>query len=135
MKNQDTDITYDSYIITNSATFKELRKHYSRAECGRIMKLASYLNDINEIVVDNIQVDSSELNSLLGISRGTAYMFLRKLILHSIIVVNIRCIDKKFVRTMLLNPYVAYSNESALGMRTFFEDISKGLEPLAKKTN
>lgn len=134
MKNQKTDVKYNPFTIINSIAAKELMKHYTRSEWARILKLAEYVDETNTIVVDNILVDSSELKTILDCSRGYAYAFLRKLILGDILNICIRCIEKKFVRTMVLNPYLAYKYESGLSMVHSFYDITKGIDPMPTKT-
>lgn len=113
----------DNPLHINLDVMGNIRKRYSVSQYNDIKKLIRCINKNNEIVVDNIPLDAADLKTLLGISKRSASILRRKLILDDIMQINIKCVDNKFVQIMVLSNYMAYNTDPSIS--NTFDDISK----------
>jgi hypothetical protein len=129
MKNQDQLKENPLHIYID--VMEDIRKHYSVNDYSYIKTLTTYINNSNEIVLDNIPVDAANLYTLLGISKHSAAVLINKLVLHDIMLTCIKRIDNRVVQIMILSPYIVHTTNPSIS--TIFKDIRSGLKPLPAK--
>lgn len=123
---------YDSFTITNDEAMEVIEQHYTASENHRIVKMTRMVNDCtNELKQKNdVPHSTTTLMATMGYNRNTFYIFIRKLIHHDIVHITLRSIDNKFVKTIVLNPYIARRSKLQESLSKTFKDITKGLNTI-----
>ena len=126
------DVRYDSFGLINKEAISVIRKHYVRPEVDRITEMAFMVNDCTNVLKqeDNVPHSTSTLMETMGYNRNTFYVFIRKLIHHDIVHITLRSINNRFVKTIVLNPYIARRSKIKTELILAFKDISKGLNKI-----
>ncbi len=135
MTHEDTGLVntkYDSFTITNDEAMEVIEQHYTASESHRIVKMTRMVNDCtNELKQkDDVPHSTTTLMATMGYNRNTFYIFIRKLIHHDIVHITLRSIDNKFVKTIVLNPYIARRSKLQESLSKTFKDITKGLNTI-----
>lgn len=126
------DAKYDSFTITNDEAMEVIEQHYTASESHRIVKMTRMVNDCTNVLKqkDDIPHSTTTLMATMGYNRNTFYIFIRKLIHHDIVHITLRSINGKFIKTIVLNPYIARRSKLHESLAKTFKDITKGLNTI-----
>lgn len=123
-------IQYESFTIINDVAMKVVRDHYTHPEVSRITHMTTMVNDCTNILKQegDIPHSTETLMQTLGYNRNTFYVFIRKLMWHDIVSIWVKKVDRKVIKTIILNPYLARRSKTQIQLAKAFTDISNGLD-------
>ena len=133
MSHKDTGLVtlqYESFTIINDEAMKVVRDHYTHPEVSRITHMTTMVNDCTNILKQDGDIPHSTetLMQTLGYNRNTFYVFIRKLMWHDIVSIWVKKVDRKVIKAIILNPYLARRSKTQIQLAKAFTDISNGLD-------